>query len=207
MRGFEVSKCQQNVIWPKTLTGHDFVLIAVSGGPARRDPMFERHYACAKAVRLPVGVRLCLYHLEQADKHAEELLDYLASIKGKEFEFPVYLSYPDGDYQLGKVTLTKRVIADVDAIREAGFRVGLSASADWIDKRINVSLLPEDVSLLCVDPEGVNAHGDRIDVIQYTSSGAVPGIAGQVSLIRTVSRNPMPTLAPEIKVPKKRKRG
>lgn len=195
-KGIDVSTHQGTINWDKVKAdGIQFAIIRAGFtgyGKAKskqKDDQFENNYAGAKRVGIPVGVYWysCAVTEEEARQEADLMLEY---IKGKQLEFPVYIDTednhdtskysPTSQATIGKNALTKVVKAFCERIENAGYYVGIYASSSWFNDRLN------DDELSAYDhwiaqwssTEPSKAHG----VWQYTSSGSVNGISGNVDM-------------------------
>lgn len=106
------------------------------------DAEFDRHYSEFKKRSVPVGG----YWYSCADTVEEGIAEAnftLELIKGKKFELPIYWDTEDQHHQ-AKTTrkiLTDTGIAYLDKVADAGYKVGLYASANWYKDRLDISRL------------------------------------------------------------------
>ena len=196
LKGIDVSTHQGTINWDKVKAdGIQFAIIRAGFtgyGKAKskqKDQHFENNYAMAKKVGMPVGVYWysCAVSESEAIQEANLLLEY---IKGKQLEFPVFIDTednhdvskysPTSQATIGKNALTKVIKAFCERIENAGYYVGIYASSSWFKDRLN------DDELSAYDhwiaqwssTQPSKAHG----VWQYTSSGKVNGINGNVDM-------------------------
>lgn len=196
LKGIDVSTHQGKINWEKVKAdGIQFAIIRAGFtgyGKAKskqKDDWFETNYAMAKKVGIPVGVYWysCAVSEAEAIQEADLMLEY---IKGKQLEFPVYIDTednhdvskysPTSQVTIGKNALTKVVKAFCERIENAGYYVGIYASSSWFKDRLN------DDELSAYDhwiaqwssARPSKPHG----VWQYTSSGKVNGINGNVDM-------------------------
>lgn len=165
-------------------------------GSARKsleaDELFHQHAQGFLRVGIPIGV----YWFSRATTVAEgkaEALKTLELIKDYRIDYPVYIDVEDGVYQAkaSKDALTQAVKSFCDTIEGAGYYVGIYASVSWFrDKLLPDPLLPYDkwVAHWGVDkPSYALPYGMH----QYTSTGKVRGIAGDVDLNHCYKDYPM----------------
>lgn len=128
--------------------GVKYVIVKCSEGTFT-DPLFENHYAAAKKAGLGVGA----YHylgsktVEGVKKEAKYCLSV---IKGKQFEYPIFLdvegSYFDG---VSVADLTKLVRTFCEIVESAGYWVGFYTNLDWYLHRLDGASLAQRFSLWC----------------------------------------------------------
>ena len=153
-KGIDISYCQPKVDWQKVTA--DFCLIQIGGGAVRRqkDTMYESHYAGAKSRGIPVGAYWFTWARTVAE--AEEEADICISLlKGKQFEYPIFLDLEQGAiYKTGKANVSAIIRAFLSKVEKAGYWVGLYCNPDVIvhylepdiAKRYSIWLAQWDVS-------------------------------------------------------------
>ena len=139
--GLDISEHQDGINLQKIKdAGFDYVIIRagvkLNAGSNRKDYNFEDFYAQARKVGLDVGT----YYYSQAknvNEAKEEAKCFLEYIKGKTFEYPVYLDFESGtvrDYlNKDSTKATEICYAFMDTMRDAGYLVGLYGYAGWFD--------------------------------------------------------------------------
>lgn len=123
--GIDISKWQKGFNFDKVKAeGVEFVILRGAYSTSK-DTCFDDFYKQCKAKGLPVGA----YHysmaktVTEAKKEAEKMLDIL---KGKQFEYPIYLDVEDkAQVSLGKETLTAIIQTYCDTLEKAGYYVGI----------------------------------------------------------------------------------
>ena len=140
-KGLDISEHQSGINLQKIKdAGFDYVIIRagvkLNAGSNRKDYNFEDFYAQARKVGLDVGT----YYYSQAknvNEAKEEAKCFLEYIKGKTFEYPVYLDFESGtvrDYlNKDSTRATEICYAFMDTMRDAGYLVGLYGYAGWFD--------------------------------------------------------------------------
>lgn len=111
--------------------GVQFVIIKAGGGDAGlyKDKKFERNYAFAKQLGLPVGCYFYSKALSESDAYNEASFLYNNCLAGKNFELPVYYDVEDA-YQmsLGKDKVTRIIQTFCNFINSKKYVVGIYAS-------------------------------------------------------------------------------
>lgn len=123
--GIDISKWQKGFNFDKAQAeGVEFIILRGAYSTSK-DVCFEDFYNKCKNRNIPVGV----YHysmarnVEQAKEEANVMLNIL---KGKQFEYPIYLDVEDKVQKvLGKDTLTAIIQTYCDILEKAGYYVGI----------------------------------------------------------------------------------
>lgn len=148
------------------------------------DPLFLTHYNGFRAVGMPIGA----YYYSAADtvevakKEAEFVKTLLA---GKQFEFPVYYDV-ENEQRMGKLSkemLTAIVETFCESLEEAGYFVGVYANTNYFVNKLDHARLAGKYTIWLADYRGNNANKTlKRDMWQYTSTGKVKGVAGDVDV-------------------------
>lgn len=107
-----------------------------------KDKCFEDFYAACKARKIPVGVYL--YSMAKTVAEAKEEAENLIAnvLKGKQFEYPIYMDIEDKVQRaLGKDLLTKIVIEFCETLEAAGYYVGIYSTAAFLSSYTHESKL------------------------------------------------------------------
>lgn len=134
--GIDISKHQGDINLSALKDKIEFVIIR-AGYSNSIDPKFERNYNLCKELGIPVGAYWYSYALstESAKKEAQAFLN---ALKGKQFEYPVYLDMEDADgwkKKHGYNFNNSKVISDTfcSIVEGAGYYTGIYASKSWFD--------------------------------------------------------------------------
>lgn len=137
--GIDVSIHQKGFNFTKAKAeGVDFAIIKCSQANYK-DSAFESHYKNAKAVGIGVGA----YHFctaRNATEAAKEAQTCLNAIKGKQFEYPIFLDFEDYKVKysvMNKQTNDSIIKAFCDVLEKAGYWVGLYTGIDFYRNRIS----------------------------------------------------------------------
>lgn len=148
------------------------------------DELFSTHYNGFKKVGMPVGA---YYYsaadtIEMAKKEAEFVKTLLV---GKQFEFPIYYDMENDERmsKLSKEALTTIAETFCESLENAGYFVGVYANTNYFTNKLDHAHLAKKYTLWLADYRGDNANQSLFrDMWQYTSSGSVKGIAGNVDV-------------------------
>ena len=201
--GLDISEHQAGINLQKIKdAGFDYVIIRagvkLNAGSNRKDYNFEDFYAQARKVGLDVGT----YFYSQAKSVSEakaEANAFLSYIKGKQFEYPVYLDFESSSVKsaLGSSSskATEICYAFMDTMRDAGYLVGLYGYASWFDPGYGgwmANSLDNDIGKKYefwmanyfnnMQPENTKTQNykNKYGMYQYTSDKTINGWSGRL---------------------------
>lgn len=184
-RGIDVSKYQGDIDFKKVKdSGIQFVIARIGYGMYENqiDPKFEVNYRNATANNLPIGVYLYSYALsvDDARKEADTVLRWL---RNRKLNLPVYYDIEDKSQEnLSKQTLTDMCISFCDRIEAAGYWAGIYANKYWLTTHLDSKVLEDKYTIWVAQYNTENTYKGKYDMWQYTSSGRVNGINGNVDM-------------------------
>lgn len=121
-RNFDIEKARQDY-------GVEFVIIKAGGGDAGlyTDKYFKRNYSMCEQLGMPKG---CYFFskamtMESAKKEVEYFLNI---IKGKRFDYPIFMDYEDKVLTLSKRALTNIAKYQLKELEKAGYWAGIYTS-------------------------------------------------------------------------------
>lgn len=185
-KGIDVSTWQGDINWNKVKAdGIEFAMLRSSFGKEspdkQTDNKFWQNYKNAKAAGMPIGAYHYSYAttVEDAKKEADF---FLSIVKGCQFEYPIAFDIEDASQMyLGKDRITDIIMAFCERVQAAGYYVSLYTNLDWISNRIDMSRAKAfDVWLAQWSSKPTYKGG--FGMWQYTSSGSVSGISGNVDM-------------------------
>ena len=186
----DISKYQSKVDYAKTAKAVDGVILRIGltywgSYTMSADSCFESHYAGFKAVGCPVGV----YYYSAADtvERAQKEADFcLSLLKGKQFELPVFYDVENTQRQgkLSKTALTQIVDTFCSRVEKSGYFVGFYSSTNWLQTKLDTAALCKKYALWKADYRVFYDKTISCAMHQYTSTGTVGGISGNVDLSR-----------------------
>lgn len=222
LKGIDVSKHQGVIDWDKVkASGIGFAILRLGwiGNKNNHtlDTQFERNYKECKRVGIPVGVYVYNYckSIDTAVKGANWVIEKL---KGKSLDLPVYLDQEDATIKgLGKTVLTDMCFKFNEVIEKAGYWAGVYANKDWFTNYLDKDKLGARFTLWVAQYSSkCTLAVNNLDIWQYSSAGAVNGIAGKVDVnimyrdlvseikgskksnTATVAKKPIDTIATEV---------
>lgn len=181
-KGIDISQYQTNVDFKKVkASGIDYVIIRAGYGRfvKQKDPLFESHYAGAKAAGLDVGVYWYSYALSVEDAKLEAQT-CLSVIKGKRFEYPIYFDLEENNqFAKGRSFCDSLVKAFCGEIEKAGYFAGLYISRSPLQQYISASVANKYALWIAEYASKCNYDG-AFGMWQYSSTGKINGINGNV---------------------------
>ena len=190
VHGIDVSEHQGGIDWAKVKKSGkvNFAIIRAGGSSPSLgyydDDYFEINYKNAKAQGIPVGA---YYYVgsnctttAEGIACAEKFLGYL---KGKTFEYPVYIDCEATPYSKKKGA-TDAAIAFIQKVQNAGYWVGVYGSTlSTFEYRLDDSRLQSYAHWIAQYASSCDYDGKvGIGMWQYTSKGSVSGISGNVDM-------------------------
>ena len=179
--GIDISKHQGDINLAALKDKVEFVIIR-AGYSNSIDPKFERNYNLCKELGIPVGAYWYSYALN-VDAAKKEANTFLNVLKGKQFEYPVYLDMEDADgwkkkhdYNFNNSKAISEVFCSI--VEGAGYYTGIYASKSWFDTylkgldRYN-KWIAHWSNVSYEDKSGVGMH-------QYTSKLKLNGYSGNL---------------------------
>ena len=184
-RGIDVSHWQGAIDWAKVkAAGIQFAIIKSGGSDAGfyTDPRWEENYKGAKANGIAVGAYYFVGPgcISAADGQADAER-FLAQLKGKQFEYPVYIDV-EATPASKKAGATEAVIAFCRAMEAAGYYAGIYSStySGFRDRLDDSKLTP--FTHWVAQYAAKCTYGGSYGIWQYSSSGQVNGISGRVDM-------------------------
>ena len=189
--GIDVSEWQEEVDWQQVKNaGVEFAMIRAGWrgseqGVLVEDTCAQANYAGARAAGVQVGVYFFsqAVSVQEAVEEAEYLLEIIRDWK---LDMPVVYDWEfiSEDSRTGHVdarTLTDCAKAFCETVADAGYRPMVYFNTDQSFERMYLRELTEyDFWLAQYDT--VLNYPYKIDMWQYTETGAVPGISGNVDI-------------------------
>ena len=189
--GIDVSYWQGDIDWQQVKdAGVEFAMIRIGWRGSEQglldiDEYAQRNYDGAKAVGIKVGCYFFSQSIspEEAVEEAEYVLEL---VKDWQLDMPIVYDweYISADSRTGFVDarlLTDCTIAFCERILQAGYTPMIYFNADQSHKQMFLEELTEYPFWLAMYESEMD-YPYKIDMWQYTNTGTVPGIAGNVDL-------------------------
>lgn len=174
LKGIDVSGNQGNIDF-KTVkaSGVDFVIIK-AGYSTSTVPTWETNFANAKNNGLKVGAYWYSY-AQTIDQGVDEAKAFIAALKGKQLDFPVYLDIEEkSQFDKGKAFCTELVEAFCGELEKAGYYAGVYASTIPFTNFVDESVREKRPAWIA-DYRGECGYKGTYGIWQYDAA-AVPGV-------------------------------
>lgn len=183
-KGIDVSKWQGDINFKKVSNEVDFVILRIGYGmyESQKDSKFEANYEGFRNTNTPIGIYHYSYatSVSEAKKEASVVLNWL---NNRKLNLPIYFDIEDkSQINLGKDILTKMCEAFCTEIEKAGYWAGVYANKYFFTTYLDYKKLEEKYTIWVAQYNNSNTYSGKYDMWQYTSSGKVSGISGNVDM-------------------------
>lgn len=183
-KGIDISSWQKGLtIQQVKNAGYDFAIIrgGVTGyGAARtknKDGCFEQFYGEAKQIGFPIGAYYysCAKTKQEGIDEAKFL--YETALKGKQFEYPIYIDVENSVWQANNKTgVTDAIIGFCETLENLGYFVGVYANLNWFRNHIETNRLNAYTKwLACWSSAKPNFPWNAFDLWQNSNNGNIAG--------------------------------
>ena len=187
VKGIDVSRNQGNIDWDKVKkSGTDFAILKFGNiydyDENYIDVNFEEYYKQCRDLNINVG--MYIYNYCNTVDTLKKGLDFVFNnIKGKQFNLPIFLDMEDSDIQGESVSsLTNLCNEFAKYVKDKGYSCGIYANLNWFRNKLDIDKFDKDLSIWLAQYEVDKPSITNIDIWQYTSSGKVSGISGNVDM-------------------------
>ena len=151
--------------------------------PNQEDNEFQKYYKQAKAAGLNVGAYWYSY-ATSVDAAKAEVRNCMKTIRGKEFDLPVFLDVEEyRQAVLPRRTLTDIISTFCDGVKGYGFDVGMySAKSMLVDSAYPDELASKYLIWMAAPNNSYNELPAFVDIHQYSWNGKVNGIPEKVDM-------------------------
>ena len=186
--GIDVSSHQGSIDWATVkAAGIDFAIIRVGyrgtkTGVLVEDSYFKKNIQNATANGIKVGVYFFTQAVTEAEA-VEEASMALSLVSGYSLSYPIFIDTESGNRANGldKASRTAIVSAFCKTIANGGRTAGIYASKSWYNSNLNMSGL-SGYYIWVAQYKTSCTYTGNYNMWQYTSSGKIPGISGNVDL-------------------------
>lgn len=184
--GIDVSKYQGNVDWNKVkASGKDFAIIRAGYGKyaSQEDPYFDQNMKNAKAAGVACGAYWFSYAESVADAKKEAEV-FASVISGYQFEYPLVFDIEASVHtKMTKEQVSAIITAFCDTMESKGYYVSLYSYASFLNSYVYDSVLEKyDIWVAHFNVSAPSYSKSSYGMWQYTSTGSVSGITGDVDL-------------------------
>ena len=187
--GIDVSKHQGTIDWKQVAaSGVDFVMIRAGYGrlAQQEDQKFKVNIEGAWAAGIRnIGVYWYSY-MGSVDDMRQEIQACLTVIKPYKDKITLG-AFADVEYEssilaMSTTNRTEACKVFCETMKNAGFKCGVYASKDFLDNKLKVSSLPSYASIWVAQYNSTCTYSGKHVIWQYSSTGKVPGISGNVDM-------------------------
>ena len=187
--GIDVSKWNGTIDWAAVKnSGISYVIIRCgyrgsSEGTLIEDPKFKANIEGAAKAGLKVGVYFFTQAIDDVEA-VEEASMVLELVKNYKISYPIFLDVePSGGRadKIDKATRTAVCKTFCETIKKAGYTAGIYANKTWLNEKIDASALGSH-KIWLAQYAATPTYSGKYDLWQYSSTGRVSGISGDVDL-------------------------
>ena len=193
-KGIDVSTHQGTIDWEKVKAdGIQFALIRASYGSKSVDAQFKRNADECTRLNIPFGAYLYSY-ARNTEEAKNEVQNFINAIKPYKLSYPAIIDMEDADSYKSKNGVSYATCIDICeveciALEQAGYYAMIYANLDWLNNKINSSRLDRFDKWVAQWNSSCN-YSKPYGIWQYTSSGKVEGINGNVDMNKSYKDYP-----------------
>ncbi|AUZ39537.1 GH25 family lysozyme [Bacillus sp. MBGLi79] len=179
IKGIDVSHWQGNIDWKKVAKdGIKFAFIKATEGTTLIDKKFKRNVLGANAA----GIKTGAYHFARFGSKSEALAEarfFLSLVKKVSLSYPLVLDLEVNQRNVDKSVLTNAAVAFLREIESAGYFAMIYSSKSFFEICLDESKLKPFALWIA---RYSSKLGRDADIWQYSDSGKVAGISGNVDM-------------------------
>jgi len=179
IKGIDVSHWQGNINWKKVAgDGIKFAFIKATEGTTLKDKKFETNVLGANAA----GIKTGAYHFARFGSKSEALAEakfFLSVVKKVSLSYPLVLDLEVNQRKVSKSVLTYAAVAFLREIEKAGYFAMIYSGKSFLENCLDESKLKPFTFWIA---RYNSKLGRYADIWQYSSSGKVSGISGNVDM-------------------------
>lgn len=181
-KGIDVSTWQEDINWNDVESDNvDFAMIRATYGTNGVDDFFAKNMSKVAETSINPGAYHYSYakSVNEAMSEAEHFIDI---IKPYDFSYPVALDIEDSSLiYLGKNVLTDIARTFCRIVENAGYYVCIYSNLNWFDNYLDMDIL-SDFDIWLAQWNSSPTYSGNFGIWQYSSSGSVSGISGDVDM-------------------------
>lgn len=185
-KGIDVSEWQGKIDWDEVKQDDiKFAIIRCGYGmdyTSQDDEEFEKNIKECERLNIPFGIYLMSY-ANTVEKARSEVQHILRLSKGHNPSLGLWYDVEDNatSGSVGKEALTNIINTFCGTIKNDGYKVGVYASLNWLDNKIEKQI-KENYPIWVAQYNNKCQYDGKYILWQYTSSGKVNGISGNVDM-------------------------
>lgn len=161
----------------------DFAILRAGYGKlaSQKDVCFEKYYSECKRCGIPVGTYWYSY-ATSVDEVKQEARVFLDTIKGKQFEYPLYFDLEERSaFNTGRSNCSAMVRAFCGLLEQNGYYAGLYMSRSPFTEYMESDIKDKYTLWLAEYGPKLNYSG-QVDMWQYSEKGKANGVNGNVDV-------------------------
>jgi len=188
--GIDVSTWNGTIDWNKvSKSGVTYAIIRCgfrgsTQGGLYKDNKFDNNIKNATSAGIKVGV----YFFTQAVTEAEAIEEAsmcIGLVEAYKLSYPIFIDVESSGGRadsLSKEARTAVIKAFCKTVTNAGYKAGVYANKNWLTTKINTTELTDYTIWLAQYAKEHTYSTTRVDMWQYSASGSINGITGEVDL-------------------------
>ena len=184
-KGVDVSYANGKIDWDKASRNVDFAILKICNGYQKQqnvvDKQFGNNIAGCEKYGVPAGVYVYAYFTTV--KKAREAAQFaIKLLNGRKLEYPIFLDLEeDCIRRLGTKMILNFAKAFCEEVEAAGYQYGTYANKYWFSNILTDSWYDKYIKWIAQYNSKCTYKG-TLDIWQYTDTGSVPGINGNVDM-------------------------
>ena len=178
----DVSYHQGKIDWDTVKKNVDGVILRCGYGSdmtSQDDKQWNRNISECERLGIPVGAYLYSYATNDT-KAKSELAHFLRLAKGHKFQLPLYIDLEQSGTQ-SQAPSTAKIVCE--GLKDAGYTPGIYANLNWWSNYLtSVANLGYSKWIARYANLDENYYKGSYDIWQYSSSGRVSGISGNIDV-------------------------
>ena len=182
--GIDVSTHQGDIAWneAKNYISYAILRIGWKGDTQESyDRYFDTYYNNCIKYNIPVGIYVYNYgtSVESARNIANRTLDWL---NGRKLDLPIFFDIEEKSQENVNLRGVNTEMAKTfcSIIQTRGYRAGIYGNKNFLTNYIDMRQLENDYVVWVAQYNNVCTYSGRYNIWQYSSSGSIPGINGNV---------------------------
>ena len=185
IKGIDVSSWQGDIDFEKVKQcGIDFVILRAGYGRdvSQKDSFFEQNYRKAKAAGLDAGAYWYSY-ADSPEDAVREAKACMEVIKGKKFEYPIYLDLEEqSQFDRGMAFCDSVILNFCGELEKNRYMPGLYCSTYYLENYVSHSVAGKYALWVAQYYNKCTYTANKYGIWQYSSDGNVNGISGNVDM-------------------------
>ncbi len=183
--GIDVSHHQGRIDWDTAKNYIDFAIVRCGYGSdleSQDDRQWKNNADACTRLEIPFGVYIYSHATNEAQARSEAS-HVLRQLQGYEPALPIYLDLEDDDISdnCSKEQILKNATVFCDILEEAGYKVGIYANTYWWTSYLDDPAY-DKWDRWVARYAAATGYDKDYTMWQYTSTGSVPGISGNVDM-------------------------